>query len=174
MNRTIPPQWGPLRLRPLICTYAPRGCIVRPIRLRPLICTCAPRGCIVRVDGLAKSRNARTRKILPLLCARRPVVVPELHERGVLLRRAARPRVLLPGLQPAPHVHQRRPGPCRCEPANTNSTPMRVSSVSSAHLHARTPHGGPHAVRAVERTKPLKTNAHPESILPLCVVARPT
>ena len=28
-SRSIPPQWGSIRLRPLICTYAPWGCIVR-------------------------------------------------------------------------------------------------------------------------------------------------
>ena len=27
-SRSIPPRWGPIRFRPLICAYAPRGCIV--------------------------------------------------------------------------------------------------------------------------------------------------
>ena len=51
-SRPIPPQWGSLRFRPPICTYAPRGPSVR-------------------VDELAQSRKMPARKALPLFSVSR-------------------------------------------------------------------------------------------------------
>ena len=46
VSRSIPPQWG-------------------SVRFRPLACTCAPSGCTVRADELTKSRKIPTRGVLP-------------------------------------------------------------------------------------------------------------
>ena len=42
VSRSTSPQWGPVRCRPPVCTYAPRGCIV-----------------CIRVDGPAKKNRGK-------------------------------------------------------------------------------------------------------------------
>ena len=53
VSRSISPQWGSIRFRLALRTYAPWGCIVR-------------------VGSLTKSGKIPTQKILPLLCVIRP------------------------------------------------------------------------------------------------------
>ena len=192
-RRPISPQWRSIRCRPLICTYAPWGCIVRVDELAKSRKTPPPKKIIFIYRSFRWSRvraqHADQGRPAPHVRHRgkRAVALSGGHFLG-FVRRSGTTRAEGPHVGPQ-HVRRAkqveltaaqgswylsfvsryelsvwaRTNGTRREPFN--STPMAVNSVSS---------GSPH-VRPVGRTcgepDEIKKNTHPK-ILPLCFASR--